>query len=102
MRLRQINQSNKNLSYLEAQLDKIKNNNLKQVFYELILKENREKMLAEANPEYMFVVVSRAMVPEVKSKPLRSIIVISISIVGFLLACLFVLFQNNLRSRKGS
>ena len=100
MRDRQIVESENNLSYLQAQLSKIKNNNLKQVFYNLILKENREKMLAEASPEYMFVTVSRAMVPEVKSKPLRSIIVMSLTGVGFLLTCIFILIRNNLTGRK--
>ena len=102
MRERQIVESENNLTYLNSQLSKIKNNDIKQVFYDLILKENREKMLAEASPEFMFVTVSRAMVPEVKSKPLRSVIVISITGIGFLLACLFVLIRNNINIRKES
>ena len=59
-------------------------------------------MLAEASPEFMFVTVSRAMVPEVKSKPLRSVIVLSITGIGILLACLFVLIRNNINIRKES
>ena len=102
MRERQIVESENNLTYLQAQLSKIKNKDLKQVFYDLILKENREKMLAEASPEFMFVTVSRAMVPEVKSKPMRSIIVISLTGIGFLLACLFALIRNNINIRQKS
>lgn len=91
MRNRQILMSNQNLEYLQEQLLKIKNNNIKQVFYNLILEENKNKMLAEANPEYMFVIVSRPMVPEKKYKPVRSIIVISISLLGLFISCLYVL-----------
>ena len=94
MRDRQILMSDQNLAYLEEQLREIKNKDLKQVFYSLILEENKNKMLAKANPEYMFVIVSKPMVPEKKSKPVRSIIVVSLTFLGFFMSCLYVLFKN--------
>ncbi len=92
MRNRQIVMSNQNLVYLDEQLQKIKNKDLRDVFFSLILQENKNKMLAASNPEYMFVIVSKPMVPEKKYKPVRSIIVISITLLGFFISCLSVLF----------
>jgi len=94
MRQRQITQSNKNLIYLEAQLEKINNTSLKQVFYQLILQENKSKMMAEANPEFTFVIVSKPMIPLVKAEPRRSIIVVSLTLFGFLISCLYFLFKG--------
>lgn len=98
MRKRQITQSNKNLIYLEAQLEKINNNSLKQVFYQLILQENKSKMMAEANPEFTFVIVSKPMLPLVKAEPRRSIIVVSLTLFGFLISCLYFLFKGRTRN----
>ena len=49
-------------------------------------------MLAEARPEYVFVTVGHSMVPEKKSKPQRSSIVILSTILGGVVAVFVVLF----------
>jgi uncharacterized protein involved in exopolysaccharide biosynthesis len=55
-------------------------------------------MLAEASPEYAFVTVSPAMVPEEKSQPKRALICILGTILGGMLSVLWVLIMHYARS----
>jgi LPS O-antigen subunit length determinant protein (WzzB/FepE family) len=51
-------------------------------------------MLAEASPEYAFVTVSPAMVPEEKTQPKRALICILGTLLGGMLATLLVLVRH--------
>lgn len=94
MRVRKLNASNKNIAYLQAQIDKTSVAEMKSVFYQLIENETKNKMLAEASPEYQFVTVSAAMVPEEKSKPKRMLIVVLATLLGGMCGIFFVLARN--------
>jgi LPS O-antigen subunit length determinant protein (WzzB/FepE family) len=50
--------------------------------------------LAEASPEYAFVTVSRAMVPEQKSQPKRALVCILGALLGGMLSVLWVLVRH--------
>jgi LPS O-antigen subunit length determinant protein (WzzB/FepE family) len=90
MRQRKLESSNKNIEYLQAQVDKTSVAEMKAVFYQLIENEIKNKMLAEASPEYQFVTVSPAMIPEEKSKPKRAIIVVLSTVLGGLIGVFIV------------
>lgn len=94
MRLRKLDASNRNIDYLQAQIDKTSIAEMKEVFYQLIEDQTKDKMLAEASPEYQFVTVSPAMVPEEKSKPRRSVIVLLATMLGGMAAAFFVLVSK--------
>lgn len=47
---------------------------MKELFYEIIKGQTKNRMLAEASPQYAFNTVNKPMLPEEKSKPLRSLI----------------------------
>ena len=83
MRERKLQQVNRNIEYLTAQVEKTAIADMREVFYQIIEEQTKSKMLAEASPEYAFVTVSRAMVPEEESKPKRALI----SILGMLFGC---------------
>ncbi|MDP5051126.1 MAG: Wzz/FepE/Etk N-terminal domain-containing protein, partial [Porticoccaceae bacterium] len=64
MRQRKLSQVNSNIEYLQAQIEKTSIAEMREVFYQIIEEQVKNKMLAEASPEYAFVTVSPSMVPE--------------------------------------
>ena len=97
MRARKLQQVNNNIEYLTAQVDKTAIAEMREVFYQLIEEQTKSKMLAEASPEYAFITVSRAMVPEEKSKPKRALICILGTLLGGMLSVLVVLVHHYAR-----
>ena len=94
MRARKLEQVNRNIEYLTAQIDKTAIADMREVFYQLVEEQTKSKMLAEASPEYAFVTVSRAMVPEQKSQPKRALVCILGTLLGGMLSVLWVLVRR--------
>ena len=94
MRARKLEQVNRNIEYLTAQIDKTAIADMREVFYQLVEEQTKSKMLAEASPEYAFVTVSRAMVPEQKSQPKRALVCILGALLGGMLSVLWVLVRR--------
>ena len=94
MRERKLQQVNRNIEYLTAQVEKTAIAGMREVFYQIIEEQTKSKMLAEASPEYAFVTVSRAMVAEEESKPKRALICILAVLIGSMLSVLIVLVQH--------
>ena len=86
MRARKLEQVNRNIKYLTAQIDKTAIADMREVFYQLVEEQTKSKMLAEASPEYAFVTVSKAMVPEQKSQPKRARVCVLGTLLGGMLA----------------
>lgn len=84
MKLRKLETVDKNIDYLQEQINKTMISDMENVFYQIIAEQTKTKMLAEAMPEYTFVTISKAMIPEEKSEPTRSLIVIISTILGFI------------------
>lgn len=101
MRLRKINMVTKNIEYLQLQIMKTQTAEMKQIFYRMIESETKTMMLAEVNKDYVFTIVNKAMIPEIKSKPYRSLMVIQATFVGglisFILVILLHLYRRNER-----
>ena len=93
MQQRKLQMVNTNIEYLEAQIEKTSIAGMKEVFYTVIEEQIKNKMLAEASPEYVFVTVSPAMVPEENSQPKRALICILGVILGGMLSVAFVLVR---------
>ena len=94
MRDRKLEQVNRNIEYLGAQIAKTAIAEMREVFYQLIEEQTKAKMLAEASPEYAFVTVSQVMLPEEKSKPKRALICILGTLLGGMLSVLYVLVRH--------
>ena len=94
MRARKLEQVNRNIEYLTAQIDKTAIADMREVFYQLVEEQTKSKMLAEASPDYAFVPVSPSMVPEEKSQPKRALICILGTLLGGMLSVLWVLFRR--------
>ena len=97
MQSRQVAKVSNNISYLEAQIDKTSIAEMREVFYTIIEEQTKNKMVAEASPDYAFVAVSPSMVPEEKSQPKRALICILGTLLGGMLSVLLVLVTHYAR-----
>jgi uncharacterized protein involved in exopolysaccharide biosynthesis len=93
MKQRKLQMVNTNIEYLEAQIEKTSIARMKEVFYKVIEEQIKNKMLAQASPEYVYVTISAAMVPEEKSQPKRALICILGMLLGCILSVAFVLIR---------
>lgn len=93
MQARQVIKVSRNISYLEAQISKTSISDMREVFYTIIEEQTKNKMVAEASPDYVFVAVSPSMVPEEKSQPKRALICILGTLFGGMLGVLLVLIR---------
>ncbi len=95
--------SERNIEYLNEQLEQTNIVELQRVMYNLIETETKTLMLANARAEYAFTIVDPAVAPEVRSSPWRTMIVLSGVALGFfagvLLAFAINLFQQ-IRTRE--
>ncbi|XXK59456.1 Wzz/FepE/Etk N-terminal domain-containing protein [Porticoccaceae bacterium nBUS_09] len=94
MQERQVKKVSNNISYLEAQIGKTSIAEMREVFYTIIEEQTKNKMVAEASPDYAFVAVSPSMVPEEKSQPKRALICILGTLLGGMLSVLLVLVMH--------
>ena len=97
MQQRQVDKVTKNITYLQEQIEKTSIAEMQEVFYTIIEEQTKNKMLAEASPEYVFVAVSPSMVPEEKSQPKRALICILGTLLGGMLSVLLVLIMHYAR-----
>ena len=97
MQQRQVDKVTRNIEYLQEQIGKTSIAEMQEVFYSIIEEQTKNKMLAEASPDYAFVVVGPSMVPEQKSQPKRPLICILGTLLGGMLSVLFVLVMHYAR-----
>jgi uncharacterized protein involved in exopolysaccharide biosynthesis len=83
-RTRALEESNKNIAYLNDQIAKTTVVELQRVMYSLIESETKKQMLANAKTEYAFTVVDPAVAPEARVSPRRTIMVLfGLALGGF-------------------
>jgi uncharacterized protein involved in exopolysaccharide biosynthesis len=97
MQDRQILKVGRNIEYLEAQIEKTEIAGMQEVFYTIIEEQLKNKMLAEASPDYVFTPVSPSMVPEENSYPKRVLICILGVLLGGMLSVSLVLIPHYAR-----
>lgn len=73
------------LKYLNSQISQTQITELKQVMAQLIKTEQQTIMLSQSSPEYVFKVIDKPIIPELKLKPKRAIICIVGTISGFII-----------------
>ena len=94
MQQRQVEKVTNNINYLQAQIEKSSIAEMRGIFYTIIGEQTKNKMVAEASPDYAFVAVSPSMVPEEKSGPNRAIASIFGTLLGGILSTLLVLVMH--------
>jgi len=97
MQQRQVTKVSRNIEYLQEQIGKTSIAEMQEVFYSIIEEQTKNKMLAEASPDYAFVTVGPSMVPEEKSQPKRALICFLGTLLGGILSVLLVLVTHYAR-----
>jgi uncharacterized protein involved in exopolysaccharide biosynthesis len=100
MKIKDIEESERSISYLEKQISKTNISEVKSTLSSLIEEQTKTLMLANTRSEYMFKIVDPAIVAEEKFEPKRALIVTVAIIFGGLLAILIVLLFPSLRRQK--
>ena len=86
-----VQRAENSLKYLNSQINQTSIPELKQVMAQLIKNEQQTIMLSQASPEYVFKVIDKPIVPELKFEPKRAIICIVGTISGFIITLLITL-----------
>jgi len=84
------------IKFMETELQNINLNSLRSGMNGLILKQIEIITLANSSPEYFLKTLSPPSAPELKSEPKRAILVILVSIIGFLLIITFIILRHYL------
>lgn len=98
IRTRALNESGRNIKYLNEQLGRTSSIELQKVMYDLIESETKTQMLANGRAEYAFTVLDPAVAPEMRTRPRRALMVLTGTALGALLGVLLA-FAHNLWRR---
>ena len=92
VRVRAMEESKRNIAYLNDQIAHTNIVDLQRVMYNLIENETKTLMLASARTEYAFRIVDPAVTPEIRDRPQRTLMVLIGILVGLFLGiiCAFL------------
>jgi uncharacterized protein involved in exopolysaccharide biosynthesis len=100
IRTRALNESQRNIDYLNQELARTDVVGLQQVLYGLLESEMKVVMLANDREEYAFTVIDPATVPELRSFPNRPLVAVAGTIFGGFIAMLIVLIRLVIRRQQ--
>jgi uncharacterized protein involved in exopolysaccharide biosynthesis len=103
IRTRALDESSRNIKYLNDQISKTHVVEIQRVMYNLIENETKTHMLANGREEYAFRVVDPAVVPERRIWPRRTLMVLTGGVLGVILGMALALAHNvwsRLRARE--
>ena len=98
VRARDVEEAEKSIAFLNQQRLKTNLVSLTEVFAELIEQQTKTVMLANASDEYVFQVIEPPVAPELKSEPKRALICVLGTLLGGMLAVVFVLIRHYSRT----
>lgn len=90
----------RNISFLQSQLEITKLADMRTIFYQLIEEQLKTKMLSQVKTEYTFKTIDPAVVAEEKSKPKRALICVLGTLLGGMLGVALVLLKHAIRNSK--
>tara|TARA_X000000368_G_C23009886_1_gene702990 strand:+ start:745 stop:1659 length:915 start_codon:yes stop_codon:yes gene_type:complete len=99
-RERDLKESSDALRYLESQLSKISQIEIRDSLNKLIQMQLETQMLANISKDYVLKSIEPPYIPERKSRPSRAIICIALTLAGAFLSIIFVLVQHILLKKK--
>jgi uncharacterized protein involved in exopolysaccharide biosynthesis len=100
MRALDAQSAGESIRFLEQQAANTSLVGLQQMFFGLIEEQTKNLMLTHVQKDYVFDIVDPAVVPEIKSRPLRAFICIAITLGGFLFAIVIVLLRDFARALR--
>lgn len=97
IRVRDVEEAERSLNFLETELENVNLANMQQVFYQMIEKQTYTIMMTRVRPEYVFRVIDPPVVSEEKTWPPRAFICIGITLFGALMTMVGLLIANMFR-----
>lgn len=102
LRTRALNESSRNIKYLNEQIAKTNVVELQRVLYSLVESETKTHMLANARAEYAFTVVDPAVTPESRIWPRRTLMVLTGSFLGLFFGAFLALAYDFWRRNRNA
>jgi uncharacterized protein involved in exopolysaccharide biosynthesis len=100
LRTHDLENSTRNVAYLHEQFAQTKEVAIQIALSNLIERETKKLMLANARSEYVFRIVDPAATPEVRHSPKRTLLVLSGFVLGFFVGALIAFGRDAFRRRK--
>jgi capsular polysaccharide biosynthesis protein len=100
MKVRDKEEAENSIKYLQSQIAHTNIVEQKTLLYQLIEEQAKTLMFAEVRDEYVFKTIDPALVPELKFKPKRALIVVLGVMLGGILAILIVLVRYFVTKNK--
>jgi len=97
MRTRALDESSRNIRYLNDQIAKTSSVEIQKVMFGLIENETKTHMLANVRQEYAFTVVDPAVAPEMRIWPRRTLMVLTGGVLGIILGVILALAHSGWR-----
>jgi uncharacterized protein involved in exopolysaccharide biosynthesis len=88
-----LDETRRNIQYLEGQIEKTNITDMQSIFYQLIEEQTKNLMLAEVQDEFAFKIIDPAVVPEEKVGPKRALICVLAVLLGGMLGTAIVLIR---------
>tara|TARA_B100000427_G_scaffold317970_1_gene314632 strand:- start:23545 stop:24450 length:906 start_codon:yes stop_codon:yes gene_type:complete len=99
-KLKDLEESQLALKYLESQLEITNQNDIRDSINKLIEIQLKKQMFANIKDDYLVSVIDQPFAPEEKSSPRRALITILGLFIGFVLSIFIVLFKNSFQNRN--
>ncbi|MDD5057507.1 MAG: Wzz/FepE/Etk N-terminal domain-containing protein [Sideroxydans sp.] len=96
----EIARSESNLKYLNEELMRTQIEDTRQILFDMIVAEKKKIMLANTQKEYAFKVLDKAVEPDKKIKPKRSILVILSAFMAGFLALIYAYYKESIAKRR--
>ncbi|MGO2169064.1 Wzz/FepE/Etk N-terminal domain-containing protein, partial [Pseudoalteromonas sp.] len=100
MKNRDVIEATKSIEFLTAQIEKTNVADIRAVLYNLIEEQAKTVMFANVRDEYVFKTIDPALVPEVKLKPKRALIVVISTFFAGVISVFFVLIRFYLSGKR--
>ena len=86
----------RNIQYLQSQLNKNEKVSIQNTLHSMIEQQSKIKMLANSQKEYAFEAIDLAIPPKERSKPQRRLIVLVGTMIGFILSMGYIFIKEYL------
>lgn len=100
LRAQSIQETEANIAYLEAEIEKTPLLEMRQTLYSVIAEQTKQIMLAKSQKNFAFKIIDAPEVPDQKFKPKRSLIVIVSIFISFFLGIFIVFFLEYIEIQK--
>jgi uncharacterized protein involved in exopolysaccharide biosynthesis len=99
IRKRAIDNAGRNIDYLSKQVARTNDVELQRVMYNLIESQTKTLMLASGRDEYAFTIVDRAVPPEKRHSPRRTLMTLTGFLIGLVLGAIVALVFDRVKRR---